>query len=129
MGEIVAVCGLFISLMTLGLHFLNRRDTASNRALDKMREDHNKDITAAHAAASVARNNASVAQAQIAAVRTEMLTMENKLLRELRDYPTKEHFDQILKTALEPITQHMEKTEEFMTEVYRLGIFAKGMQR
>lgn len=125
MGELVAFFGLFISLATLLLHFLNRRDTASNRQLDKMREDHARDLNNVTAAANVARTSASAANSANSALRSEMLTMENRLLRELRDYPTKEHFDQILRSALEPVTQHMEKTDQFMTEVYRLGIFGK----
>ena len=120
---------LAISLMTVALHFLNRRDHASQSQIAIMREDFNSKLQTAQATANLAQQQAIKSQTQVIALRTELAQMELRATRDLAAYTTREHFAQILDASLEPLVEHMRKTEQFMSEVYRHGVFDRRDNR
>jgi hypothetical protein len=108
---LVSACVAAVSVFVV---VLNRRDSTTNAQLAALLSPIIKD-------AETAKHEAASAKAKAADLAMEILKLEVKLLERLTQYPTTEHMDTLLKTALQPVLLHVAKVETFMDEVIRSG--------
>ena len=112
---IVGVLALLCALAALAVNAANRRDSVTNSQMQPFKQDVERAlVSSAGAAAHAARNS------------EELKNLEIRLLRDLHDHQEKMVglMDKMLEDRLDPLTKHVLKTEAFMVEAFRSGVFS-----